>query len=182
MEIDYTEIPGCVLLTQVERANYMGTFQEHFNAKRFRDAGLPGIFTQDNLSFSISGVIRGLHIQSRWPQGKLVRVIKGKIFSVCLDLRHGSPAFGQWHGVILSEDNQQSFMVPEGCAHGYAAIEESLVLYKCTTMYDADSDGGIHYDDPELGIDWFKYLDTDEPLVSVKDKLLPSMAEYLKGR
>src|SRR4051812_40996367 len=119
MQVEELDIPGCVTIEQDLFTDFRGTFEEHFNAGRFRDAGLPGIFTQDNISVSKAGVIRGLHVQRRWPQGKLIRVLKGRIYDVCVDARLSSPTFGKFEAVILDDKSRRSFYVPEGCAHGF---------------------------------------------------------------
>lgn len=153
-----------------------GFFMETYNAARFRDAGLPGSFVQDNHSRSVRGVLRGLHYQQPSPQGKLVRSVRGMIYDVAVDIRRSSPHFGKWVGVELSEENRRMLWVPEGFAHGFCVVSDSAdVVYKCTTLYEGENDRGIAWDDPAIGIEW----PVSEPLLSAKDGQAPRLANAL---
>lgn len=139
---------------------------ETYNAATFASLGLPVVFAQDNQSRSTRGVIRGLHYQLHEPQGKLVRCVRGAIFDVAVDIRRGSPTFGKWTGVELSEDNRLALWIPPKFAHGFSVLsDEADVLYKCTTLWHRDSDRTIVWNDPDLAIDWR----VSEPFVSDKD-------------
>jgi dTDP-4-dehydrorhamnose 3,5-epimerase len=136
-------------------ADARGFLVESFNEQRFADAGLPTHFAQDNHSRSVAGVIRALHFQARNPQGKLVTVITGKIFDVAVDIRVGSPTFGQWTAVTLDANVPRHVWIPPGFAHGFAVLSEVAdVLYKCTTPYEAEQQRGIRWNDPAIGIPW----------------------------
>ena len=151
-----------------------GYFMETYHEKEFKDAGIDVTFVQDNQSKSKKGVLRGLHFQYTNPQGKLVRVIKGKVFDVAVDLRKSSSTYGEWEGVILSEENKKQFYVPEGFAHGFLVLsDEAEFTYKCTNFYDADDEGGILWNDPEIGIEW--------PIDNINDVLLSEKDEQLKA-
>lgn len=128
---------------------------ETWSAQRYADAGLSVSFVQDNHSRSRKGVLRGLHYQLENPQGKLVSVVSGKVYDVAVDIRRGSPRFGQWVGVELSEENHHQLYVPPGFAHGFCVMSESVdFVYKCTDYYAPDDEQGIRWDDPDIGIDW----------------------------
>lgn len=132
-----------------------GYFMETWNYKDFAAAGLDMTFVQDNQSKSKKGVLRGLHFQINNPQGKLVRVISGEVFDVAVDIRQGSPTYGKWHGVVLSAENKRQFYVPEGFAHGFLVLsDEAEFTYKCTRFYDPSDEGGIMWNDPDIGIEW----------------------------
>lgn len=153
-----------------------GYFMESYSKKEFFDAGLKMEFVQDNESKSKRGVLRGLHFQTKHTQGKLVRAIKGEVFDVAVDLREGSPTYGMWEGVILSEENKKQFYVPEGFAHGFLVMsDEAIFTYKCTDYYAPEYDGGIAWNDSEIGIKW--PIDGMEPLLSEKDKNLKPLKE-----
>lgn len=157
-----------------------GFFMETFKASEFAAAGVPGPFVQDNHSRSSKGVLRGLHFQ-RAPhaQGKLVRATRGAIWDVAVDLRPGSASYGKWYGLELSEENHLLFWIPEGFAHGFVALRDGSELqYKCTAEYDAASDGGVRWDDPELAIAW----PIRDVAVSPKDAALPTLAEWEASR
>ena len=151
-----------------------------FNQAKYADLGMPEEFTQDNHSRSSRGVLRGLHYQYPQWQGKLVRAIAGEIFDVAVDIRAGSPTFGQWYGAFLNDENRQQLYVPAGFAHGFCVTSDIAdVAYKCTTDYQPEQDAGVRWNDPEIGIEW----PIDNPLLSEKDqqspflKDLPSLAE-----
>ena len=175
MKVKETSIPGLLEIIPTILQDDRGWFLESYNKDKFDLLKLDIIFEQDNLSFSRAGVLRGLHFQNQpYAQGKLVKVIQGKVLDVAVDLRPGSPSFGKYEKVILTSELQNMFYIPEGFAHGFMAIEDSYLFYKCTKTYHKDHDTGIHYNDPELGIDW----GTDNPIISEKDKNLQSFHTY----
>ena len=150
------------------RGYFMETFNDEFAPYVKHLDGSPATFVQDNESRSRKGVLRGLHFQKANPQGKLVRVIEGEVFDVAVDLRRDSETFGKWYGVLLSAENKRQFYVPEGFAHGfYVKSENATFVYKCTRLYDPSSEGGLMWDDPDIGIDWGV---DGEVLLSEKDK------------
>ncbi|MEN9775734.1 MAG: DTDP-4-dehydrorhamnose 3,5-epimerase [Pseudomonadota bacterium] len=152
-----------------------GFFFESFNARAFTQAtGIDATFVQDNHSRSARGVLRGLHYQIRQPQGKLVRVVNGRVFDVAVDLRRGSPRFGQWTGVELSEDDHRQLWIPPGFAHGFVVLSESAdFLYKTTDYYAPEHERCLRWDDPSIGIDW--PLGDLTPLLSAKDGQAPGL-------
>jgi dTDP-4-dehydrorhamnose 3,5-epimerase len=154
-----------------------GYFMETYNKEEFNHAGLTMNFVQDNQSKSKKGVLRGLHFQKEHPQGKLVRVLSGKVFDVGVDLRSASETYGQWQGVILSGENKKQFYVPEGFAHGFLVLSDTATFsYKCTDFYHPEDEGGIIWDDRDININW-PLEDIDKILLSDKDKELSSLAE-----
>jgi len=167
-----TPIDGLLVVEPAVYQDSRGYFMETYNRRDFEAAGLPTDFAQDNQSRSTRGVLRGLHFQVRRPQGKLVRVLRGEVFDVGVDLRPASPTYGQWHGVTLSGENKKQFYVPEGFAHGFVVLSDTAEFaYKCTEFYDPADEGGIRWDDPRLGIGW--PIAADEVQLSAKDKALP---------
>lgn len=156
-----------------------GHFFESYTKKDFHDIGLEMKFVQDNQSKSQKGVLRGLHFQSEHPQGKLVRVVKGKVFDVAVDLRKGSPTFGQYFGVELSAENKLMFYIPEGFAHGFLTLSnEVLFLYKTTEYYCAECDKGVIWNDTDINIKWpLDKYGIDKPVLSKKDANLPKFAD-----
>lgn len=162
-------IPGPLVIEPRVFGDDRGFFLESWNAAAFREAGLDLTFVQDNHSHSQKGVLRGLHFQNPAPQGKLVRVARGAVFDVAVDLRRSSPHFGQWVGVELSAQNKRMFWVPEGFAHGFLTLaDDTDFLYKCTTPYAPEHEQSLAWDDPDVGIDW--PLDGTQPLLSQKDR------------
>ncbi|MGB9794744.1 dTDP-4-dehydrorhamnose 3,5-epimerase [Caldisericum exile] len=157
-----------------------GFFMETYNQKEFEEIGLNIQFVQDNLSKSKKGVLRGLHFQIKHPQGKLIRVIKGGVYDVAVDLRLNSPTFGKWFGIELKEGDGLAFYIPEGFAHGFLTLEEeTYFFYKCTDIYYAEYDNGVIWNDPEININW--PIDKVENLtISEKDKKLPLLKEIVK--
>jgi len=151
-----------------------GYFVELFNQQKFQDLGFTYQFVQDNQSCSSFGVIRGLHYQlAPYAQTKLVRAVRGRIFDVAVDLRKGSPTFGKWFGVELSEDNFRQLLIPRGFAHGFSVLSETAIVhYKCDNLYHPQSERGIHFNDPMLAIDW--QIPLDKAVVSPKDKMWPN--------
>lgn len=179
MKVRETAIPGALIVEPQVFGDPRGFFVETYNAQRYRDAGIDATFVQDNLSYSQRGVLRGLHFQNPHPQGKLVQVLQGDVFDVAVDVRVGSPAFGQWVGVELSSENKHQFYVPPGCAHGFCVTSETaLFAYKCTDLYHPETDGGIIWDDPDIGIDW----PMEGPLLSDKDASLPRLRDLDSDR
>jgi dTDP-4-dehydrorhamnose 3,5-epimerase len=154
-----------------------GYFMEVYNKEAFVEAGLTMDFVQDNESKSKKGVLRGLHFQAKHTQGKLVRVTEGAVFDVGVDLRKGSPTFGQWVGVELSKENKRQFYVPEGFAHGFLVLsEEAVFTYKCTDYYAPEYDCGLLWNDPEIGIEW-PLAGIEEIILSEKDKIQKKLSE-----
>ena len=152
-----------------------GYFMETYRKEEFDNAGLKYNFVQDNQSKSKKGVLRGLHYQRNFPQAKLVRVISGEVFDVAVDLRKNSPTYGQWVGEILSSENKKMLMVPRGFAHGFMVLSETAeFIYKCDEVYHPEDEGGIMWNDPEVGIKWPSDI---EPLLSEKDQKHPSLKE-----
>ena len=142
---------------------------ETYNENDFKEAGLDMKFVQDNQSMSVKGVLRGLHFQKQYPQGKLVRVVRGKVFDVAVDLREGSPTYKKWYGVELSDENKKQFYIPEGFAHGFLVLsDEAEFAYKCTDFYHPGDEGGIMWNDHEIGIEW-PVEDGVELVISEKD-------------
>ena len=148
-------IEGLKIITPAVFGDERGYFTETYNQKDYEDAGIDMEFVQDNQSGSKRGVLRGLHFQINYPQDKLVRVINGEVFDVAVDLRKGSPTYGQWHGVILSAENKKQFFIPKNFAHGFLVLSEfAEFAYKCTDFYHPNDEGGLFWKDPEIGIDW----------------------------
>lgn len=178
MQIIQTGIEGLIeIIPQVYHDN-RGWFLEFYKEKPFHDLGIAYKFSQENLSFSQKGVIRGLHFQREpWQQAKLVSVLQGKVMDVVVDLRKGSPSFGKSYSCQLDADRHNLLMVPDGFAHGFAALEDSLFLYKSSSPYHRDSEGGILWNDPTLNIQW----PFDNPIVSDKDQKLPTLHELLRN-
>jgi dTDP-4-dehydrorhamnose 3,5-epimerase len=177
MQIIQSDIPGVVLIQPRVFDDARGYFFESYNQKIFDDLNLGYDWVQDNQSFSTYGVIRGLHYQlNPFAQSKLVRVIKGSILDVIVDLRKGSPHYGKVFSVELSAENKTQILFPTGFAHGFSVLSETAeVLYKCDNYYHKASEGGIMYNDPALNIDW--KIPADKALISDKDLLLPSLSE-----
>lgn len=165
-----TKIKDLYIIEPKVFGDHRGYFMESYNAEHFKEAGLTMTFVQDNESKSSKGVLRGLHFQTRYTQGKLVRVTKGEVFDVAVDLRKGSPTYGQWEGIILSEENKKQFYVPEGFAHGFLVLSDEAVFnYKCTDFYHPEYDSGLLWNDEDVNIQW--PLDRVENLLlSEKDK------------
>jgi dTDP-4-dehydrorhamnose 3,5-epimerase len=150
-----SRLPGVLLIEPRVFGDQRGFFFESWHRERYREAGIRDAFVQDNLSYSRRGVLRGLHFQNPQPQGKLVQVLQGEVFDVAVDIRAGSPTFGQWHGERLSAENRRQFYVPPGMAHGFLVTSDTaLFSYKCTAFYAPASEGAIAWDDPDIGIAW----------------------------
>ena len=181
-----TAIPGLYILEPAVFSDGRGFFMETYHKHDFFENGLTMDFVQDNHSKSKKGVLRGLHFQTQHAQGKLVRVIRGSVWDVAVDLREGSPTFGCWEGVLLSAENKKMFYIPEGFAHGFLTLEdETEFVYKCTDYYHPQYEAGIGYDDPEIGISWPLAefgIRGEQLLLSAKDTKLPTLKEYLMSR
>ena len=164
-----TSIEGVFIIEPTVFGDDRGYFMETYHEEEFKQAGLDLNFVQDNQSKSKKGVLRGLHFQYTKPQGKLVRVLKGVVFDVAVDLRRNSPTYGKWESIILSEENKKQFFIPEGFAHGFLVLsEDAEFTYKCTDFYDPEDEGGILWNDPSIAIDW--PVDNIEIMLSEKDK------------
>jgi dTDP-4-dehydrorhamnose 3,5-epimerase len=168
------EIPGVIRVEPKVFGDARGYFVETYHAERYGAHGIPTQFVQDNESFSKRGSLRGLHAQSPFAQGKLVRALRGEIFDVVVDARLGSPAFGRWVGVTLTSENFHQLYVPPGCLHGFCVVSEvAQVEYKCTELYHSEAEFSVRWDDPEIGIAW----PIAEPLLSDKDQRAPRLSE-----
>lgn len=155
ISVEKCPISGLYIITPTIHGDDRGYFMETYNQNDMREMGLNMIFVQDNQSKSKKGVLRGLHFQKKHPQGKLVRVIKGKVFDVAVDLRPESRTYGQWYGVELSEENKKQFYISEGFAHGFLVLsDEAEFCYKCTDFYHPGDEGGVAWNDPDIGIKW----------------------------
>jgi len=171
------EIEGLLEIQAAAFHDSRGFFFESYNVKSFREAGIACEFVQDNQSFSNKGVIRGLHFQRKpYAQAKLVRVLRGRILDVAVDIRKSSPTFGKHVAVVLSSAENNMLFIPEGFAHGFHALEESEVLYKCNNYYHKQSESGIIWNDPSLSIHW----SNENPIVSEKDLILPTLEQLVK--
>jgi dTDP-4-dehydrorhamnose 3,5-epimerase len=169
-----TTIPGVLVIEPQVHADGRGFFVETYHSERYREHCIHETFVQDNHSRSVAGTLRGLHLQIRRPQGKLVRVIEGEVYDVSVDVRRGSPTFGRWVAVTLTADNFRQCYVPPGFAHGFCVVSPiAQVEYKCTDFYDPLGELGIAWNDPGLAIPW----PAREPLLSDRDKLHPSLAD-----
>lgn len=178
IQVSTCEIEGLKIITPQVFGDARGYFMETYHAEQFREAGIDVSFVQDNESASKGGVLRGLHFQKAYPQDKLVRVIKGAVFDVAVDLRKGSPTFGKWHGELLTEENKKQFFIPKGFAHGfYVTGDFAAFTYKCTDFYHPEDEDGIAWDDPEIGIRW-PVPQGQTPLLSDKDRQWQSFAAY----
>ena len=169
MKFVSTDLPGVVIAEPQVFQDERGFLMETWHAKKFADAGIHETFVQDNHTRSAHGVLRGMHVQLRQSQGKLVRVARGAIFDVAVDLRTYSTHFGKWTGHILSEENQRQLWIPQGFAHGFYVLSEIAdVLYKCTDFYSPENERTLRWDDPDVGIRW-PLLGGKPPLLSAKD-------------
>ena len=190
------DIEGLCIIEPEIHVDNRGYFMETFNQKNMNEADLSISFVQDNQTFSVKGVLRGLHFQKQFPQTKLIRVIKGTVFDVAVDLRLDSKTFGKYHGEILSADNRKQYLIPRGFAHGYLVLsEEAELCYKCDDFYHANDEGGIAWNDPAIGIDWpdvigeytgsadasgYRLHDGTTLILSEKDQKWPGLKETLK--
>lgn len=178
--VETCEIEGLKIITPTVFGDERGYFVETYNYNDYKAAGIDVEFVQDNQSASKKGVLRGLHFQINYPQDKLVRVIKGEVFDVAVDLRKGSPTFGKWHGVVLSAENMKQFFVPKGFAHGYLVLSDyAEFCYKVTDFYHPGDEGGIMYNDPGIGVEW-PFPEGVELTLSDKDTKHGGIAEYIE--
>ena len=155
IKVTKTDIEGLYVIEPTVHGDSRGYFMETYNQNDMHEAGMNMVFVQDNQSMSVKGVLRGLHFQKQYPQGKLVRVIRGEVFDVAVDLRKDSKTFGKWFGIILSEENKKQFYISEGFAHGFLVLsDEAEFCYKVTDFYRPGDEGGMAWNDPEIGIEW----------------------------
>jgi dTDP-4-dehydrorhamnose 3,5-epimerase len=174
MKVIKTAIEGVLIIQPKVFGDSRGFFLETWNQARYAEIGIFGPFVQDNRSHSAKGVLRGLHFQKQYPQGKLVFVTSGSVFDVAVDIRKDSPTFGQWVGLTLTAEEHQQFYVPPGLAHGFCVLSETADFqYKCTEYYHPEDEGSIRWDDPDIGIQW---PISEPPSLSAKD----AKAAYLK--
>ncbi|MDL2301260.1 dTDP-4-dehydrorhamnose 3,5-epimerase [Lachnospiraceae bacterium OttesenSCG-928-D06] len=179
--VETCNIEGLKIITPAVYGDARGYFMETYQYEDFKAAGIDQVFVQDNQSASKRGVLRGLHFQKEFPQDKLVRVIRGEVFDVAVDLRKDSKTFGQWYGLVLSEENKKQFFVPKNFAHGFLVLSEyAEFCYKCTDYYHPGDEGGLIYNDPDIGVDW-PISEDMELIMSDKDTALTGIAEYKKG-
>jgi dTDP-4-dehydrorhamnose 3,5-epimerase len=175
MKVIETSLSGVLVLEPTIFRDARGFFMETYHAAKYAELGIVETFVQDNHSHSMRGTLRGLHYQRAHPQAKLCRVIQGEIFDVCVDIRQGSPTFGQWYGTVLSAENARQIFVPAGFAHGFQVLSETAdFLYKCSDFYASDDERGIAWNDSAIGIAWKFEI---EPLLSEKDRHHPSLSE-----
>lgn len=177
IKVTRLDIEGLCIIEPAVHGDHRGYFMETYNQQDMAAEGLDMVFVQDNQSMSRKGVLRGLHFQKQFPQGKLVRVIRGAVFDVAVDLRRNSPTFGKWYGVELTAENKKQFYLPPGFAHGFVVLsDEAEFCYKTTDFYHPDDEGGLMWNDPDIGVEW--PLDkVGEVLLSEKDKVNPSFAQ-----
>ena len=179
MKVIETDLPGCLVFEPRVFGDDRGYFFESFNNDKLATLGLVPRFVQGNVSRSARGVLRGLHYQWPNPQGKYVSVLEGEAWDAAVDIRRGSPTFGQWTAVLLSAENKRHFWIPEGFAHGFVTLSEhALFTYLCTATYDATADANVRWDDPALGIDW----PVAAPLLSARDAIAPLLADIPRER
>jgi len=180
ISVETCHIAGLKVVTPKVFGDERGYFMESYNYNDFKDVGIDMEFVQDNQSASKKGVLRGLHYQIHYPQDKLVRVIKGEVFDVAVDLRDGSETYGEWFGIVLTEENKKMFFVPKGFAHGFLVLSEyAEFVYKCTDFYHPNDEGGILWSDDEIGIDW-PVEDGMELIFSEKDTKWGKLSELKK--
>ncbi len=179
MKIVETTLPGACIIEPRVFGDARGFFYESYNQGAYREAGITAAFVQSNVSRSARGVLRGLHYQWPHPQGKLVSVLEGEVYDVAVDIRRGSPHFGQAAGVMLTAENHRHFWIPEGFAHGFCVLSEFATFsYQCTALYDAKADAGIRWNDAALAIDW----PLSAPLLSDKDARAPLLQDVAPER
>jgi dTDP-4-dehydrorhamnose 3,5-epimerase len=179
MKTQETELNGVLIIEPDTFPDERGYFMETYHQEKYQAIGIKRDFVQDNLSYSLRGTLRGLHYQYPRSQAKLIQVIRGEIFDVVVDIRRGSPTFGRWTGLLLSDENKRQLFVPEGFAHGFCALSATaLVCYKCSDFYAPESEGGIVWLDPGIGIKW----PIPDPLVSDKDRSYPPLNHIPRGR
>ena len=174
------DIEGLYVIEPTVFKDERGYFVETYNQNDMKEAGLDMVFVQDNQSMSTRGVLRGLHFQKQFPQGKLVRVVRGKVFDVAVDLRSDSKTYGKWFGVELSAENMKQFYIPEGFAHGFLVLsDEAEFCYKCTDFYHPGDEGGLAWNDPEIGVEWPLEEGVDV-IISEKDQKWKGLKDTFK--
>ena len=180
IKVTKCDIEGLYVIEPSVFGDNRGYFMETYNQNDFHEEGLDMVFVQDNQSMSTKGVLRGLHFQKQFPQGKLVRVVRGTVFDVAVDLRANSKTYGKWFGVELSAENKKQFYISEGFAHGFVVLSDvAEFVYKCTDFYHPGDEGGVFWNDPDIGIDW-PIPEGMEPILSEKDKLWKGIKETFK--
>jgi len=182
---DCNGIEGLKVIEPAVFGDARGYFMETYNYNDFKEAGIDCEFVQDNQSSSTKGVLRGLHFQINFPQDKLVRVVNGEVFDVAVDLRKGSKTFGKWYGVGLSAENKKQFFIPKDFAHGFIVLsDEAEFCYKVTDFYHPNDEGGLMWNDPEIGVEWPmpEGMTEKDLILSDKDKVHPSFSEYVKNQ
>ncbi len=180
IKVTRCEIEGLCVIEPTVFYDQRGYFVETYNYQDFKEQGLSMQFVQDNQSMSVRGVLRGLHYQKQYPQGKLVRCIRGRVFDVAVDLRESSATFGKWFGIELSEENKKQFYIPQGFAHGFLVLsKEAEFAYKCTDFYHPGDEGGLAWNDPEIGVDW-PVEEGMERIISEKDTKWGGLSETFR--
>ena len=180
IKVTTCDIEGLYVIEPTVFKDERGYFMETYNQNDFKEAGLNMTFVQDNQSMSVKGVLRGLHFQKQYPQGKLVRAVRGTVFDVAVDLRSDSKTYGKWFGVTLSAENKKQFYIPEGFAHGFLVLsDEAEFAYKCTDFYHPGDEGGLLSSDPEIGVDW-PIEPGMELIISDKDKKWSGLKDTFK--
>lgn len=180
--VETCEIEGLKIITPEVRGDARGYFMESYNYNDFKEAGIDTVFVQDNQSASIKNVLRGLHFQINHPQDKLVRVISGEVFDVAVDLREGSATYGKWQGVVLSAENKKQFFVPKGFAHGFVVLSDyAEFAYKCSDFYHPGDEGGLMYNDPDIGVEW-PIEPGSQLILSDRDQKWGGIREYTASR
>lgn len=175
--VEKTPIEGLLVISPQVFGDVRGYFMETYNLRDFEEAGIDCTFVQDNQSSSKKGVLRGLHFQKEYSQDKLVRVIRGEVFDVAVDMRKGSATYGKWYGLVLSEENRKMFFIPKGFAHGFLVLSDlAEFTYKCSELYHPNDEGGIIYNDPDIGVEWPIPSGMDL-ILSDKDKCWPTLKE-----
>lgn len=181
-EVNGIQIEGLKIITPAVYGDERGYFMETYHYNDYKEAGIDQIFVQDNQSASTKGVLRGLHFQKNFPQDKLVRVIRGEVYDVVVDLREGSPTFGKHYGVHLSEENKKQFFIPKDFAHGFLVLSDYAEFsYKCTDFYHANDEGGLLWSDTDLDVKW-PIPEDMELIISDKDTKWSGMKEYEKSK
>lgn len=180
--VETCEIEGLKIITPAVYGDARGYFMETYNYNDYKAAGIDQIFVQDNQSASVKNVLRGLHFQIEYPQDKLVRVVSGEVFDVAVDLRPGSATYGKWHGVVLSAENKKQFFIPKNFAHGFLVLSDyAEFAYKCTDFYHPGDEGGLKFDDPDIGVEWL-FAPGTELVMSDKDQKWGGLAAYTEWR
>ena len=180
IKVTTCDIEGLYVIEPTVFPDSRGYFMETYNYNDFKEAGLDMVFVQDNQSMSVRGVLRGLHFQKQFPQGKLVRVVRGKVFDVAVDLRADSATYGKWVGVELSAENKKQFYISPGFAHGFLVLsDEAEFVYKCTDFYHPGDEGGVAWNDPDIGVEW-PLEDGVSLIISDKDQKWKGLKETFK--